>query len=195
MFEALFWVTYVALWILMGLVLAAVFFLYRHYGNMFVNSSEGRANQGPKLNTPLTGFRLRDTRGANLLMGQLSNSSQFVFFASIKCGPCAKARKALGGFAERHKGAIETIVVCQGNEEQVREFSKDMPTHVRSISDPKWEIGTDLRVSTTPFALVTDEDGSVIAKGMPDNEEAFRWFSKQIELTERGRTVSAILES
>ena len=189
MFETLFWVTYVALWLLMILVLAALFSLYRYHGTLFINSSEGRATQGPKLNEPLKSMHLRDTAGMDVLMGESSNSSQFVFFASTKCAPCIKARDALGLFAERHKGTIETIVVCQGKDEHVREFTKDMPEHIKAVSDPHWHIGASLRISTTPFALITDRGGSVIAKGMPDNEDGFQWFSQQLyarDLTKHG---------
>jgi hypothetical protein len=180
MVQTLFWVTYIALWMLMALIIAAVFFLYRYHGSLFLNSSEGRTNQGPSVSEPLAGIRVWDTGGAPVLMGELSTSSQFVFFASTKCGPCVKARDALGAFAERHKAGLETIVICQGSDQQVQAFAGDMPKHIRIVSDPKWEIGTKLRISSTPFALATNEKGTITAKGMPDTEEAFQWFSNRL---------------
>ena len=179
MTEALFWVSYFGLWVLTLTLLAAVFFLYRYHGQLFLNSAEGRTNQGPTLQRSISPQSVRDLQGDELVLGG-AKAKQFVFFASVKCGPCSHALPALDAFAKAHEAQMQTTVVCRGNNKEVADFTRVLGSEIRVVADPKWNIGTKLRVSSTPFAFILDEHKIVRAKGMPVDQEAFEWFLDQI---------------
>ena len=177
--EPIFWVSYFALWILTLVLFAAVFFLYRFHGQMFVHSAEGRINQGPNLDHFLPKLTVRDLDGAEMFLGGGNARQQLIFLASPKCRPCARARSDLKTFAETYRQQIQTVIVCSGDSHQVAKFTKVLSSQVRVVHDPKWDIGTAVRVTTTPFAFIVDKQGIVRAKGMPDNLEGFEWFVNQ----------------
>ena len=180
MTDALFWVSYFGLWVLTLTLLAAVFFLYRYHGQLFLNSAEGRSNQGPGLERAITPHSVRDLKGEELVLGGVSNAKQFVFFASVKCGPCSEALPALDAFAKAHQAQMQTTIVCRGSSKDVAKFTKVLDSQVRVVADPKWTIGTNLRVSTTPFAFILDEHNIVRAKAMPADRAGFEWFVDQV---------------
>lgn len=193
MTDALFWVSYFGLWVLTLTLLAAVFFLYRYHGQLFLNSAEGRTNQGPALEHSISPQSVTDLQGDELVLGGNAESRQFVFFAAVKCGPCAQALPALDAFAKAHEGQMQTTIVCRGTDKEVANFTRVLSSQIRVVADPKWNIGTKLRVSSTPFAFILDEHKIVRAKGMPVDQEGFEWFLDQIRRhQERGRQTRPI---
>jgi thiol-disulfide isomerase/thioredoxin len=193
MTEALFWVSYFGLWVLTLTLLAAVFFLYRYHGQIFLNSAEGRSNQGPALERSIPPQSVKDLQGDELVLGGITKVKQFVFFASVKCGPCSHALPALDAFAKAHKAQMQTTLVCRGNNKEVANFTKVLSSEIRVVADPKWNIGGKLRVSTTPFAFILDEHKIVRAKGMPVDQEGFEWFLDQIlKYEERDRPMAPV---
>ena len=180
MTEALFWVSYFGLWVLTLTLLAAVFFLYRYHGQLFLNSAEGRTKQGPALRRSIPSQSVRNLQGDESVLGGIGKDRQFVFFASVQCGPCSQALPALNAFAKAHEAQMQTTVVCKGNSNEVADFTRVLGPEIRVVADPKWTIGTKLRVSSTPFAFILDAHGIVRAKGMPVDQEGFEWFVDQI---------------
>jgi len=192
--STLFWGTYVVLWLLVVMLFAAVFFLYHHHGRMLLNSREGRANQGPAVNQPLPVAQLRDIAGEAVALGQPQTRSRLIFLASTTCQPCQAARAALSAFAEKYRETIETVMVCAGSEQEVREFAADLAGSVRVIVDSPKKFAAQLRVTSTPFALIIDPDGIVRGRGMPVTMEAFETMSEQTEIisARQGREFDAI---
>lgn len=179
MINSFFWITYAALWVLVIVLFAAVFFLYRYHGQMLLNSREGRKAQGPELNVAFPSIRIQDLAEEVTHVGPPSGF-QFFFFASTKCQPCRQARVALGLFAEQYKAVVETYLICRGSHQEVASFAKELPASIKIVPDRQGKLSTELRISSTPFALITDSEGIVRAKGMPDRIEAFEWFIKQL---------------
>jgi hypothetical protein len=56
-------VSYAALWIV---VIVMAIALYHHFGEMYLNSREGRQNQGPDVDSELKPLGARDVAGASL---------------------------------------------------------------------------------------------------------------------------------
>ena len=62
--------SYIALWILVAVLSVAVFALYHHFGQMYLNSREGRETQGPDLGaTPPESMGLTSSAGASPFPG------------------------------------------------------------------------------------------------------------------------------
>jgi len=192
--STLFWGTYVVLWLLVVMLFAAVFFLYHHHGRMLLNSREGRANQGPAVNQLLPVAHLHDIDGEAVALGQPQSRSRLIFLASTTCQPCQAARTALSAFTEKYRETIETVLVCAGSEQEVREFAANLPSSVRVVVDSPKKFAAQLRVTSTPFALITDPDGIVRGRGVPVTMEAFEMMSEQIGIisAHRGREFDTI---
>jgi hypothetical protein len=177
---SLVWATYIALWVLVLVLFAAVFLLYRYHGQALLDNRESRVNQGPKINSRMEDLQLRDLTGAVWQLGTSISRPQFVFFSSTQCRPCGQMLQTLAAFAEHHKADLDTFMLCRGDNESITAFAQDLPESVTVLPDPKWDTGVRLRVSSTPFALIIDHKGVVRAKGVPDNSSrAFEWFLAQ----------------
>jgi hypothetical protein len=193
MANVFFWVTYIALWALVLLLFAAVFFLYRHHGKMLLDSKEGRVSQGPELYKQFPSMRVRDMSGNTILLGRLSPQPIFIFFAQTTCKPCQEARAALAAFASKHQQMLETVLVCTGKVQEITEFAVSLPDAIRLVPDPHKDLLVQLRISSTPFAVILDQEGTVRGKGMPVTSEAFEWFVEQLEHTPEPPSVAGFV--
>lgn len=180
MVDVFFWVTYIALWVLVIVLSLAVFLLYRYHGRMLLNSREGRATQGPDLYKPLPNIRMRTFNETVIQLGQLQARPLFIFFAQTTCNPCQEARAVLSQFAERYQETVETVLVCAGSKQEVMMFAANLPHIIQVVPDPHGKLFAQFRVSSTPFALITDQEGIVRGRGMPVQLAAFEWFIEQL---------------
>lgn len=179
--DALFAVSYGALWVLVATLLAAVFFLYRHHGRMLLESREGRAHQGPAIDQPLPSVQLRDLRDTPIQLARRDGLPRLIFFASATCQPCHEARAGLSSFTNKYRGEIETVLVCAGTPEEAAAFAVPLPSGVRVVPDERRTATTHLRIANTPFAIIVDGEGIVRGKGMPMTAEAFEWYVERLE--------------
>jgi hypothetical protein len=192
----LFWTTYAALWTIVVVLFAAVFFLYRHIGQGLLESREGRASQGPKVGARLPSVRLQTLDRTPIHLGESRSRPRLLFFASSTCEPCRRALEPLASFAQQHRATLDTVFVCGGRTEQeVTQLAASLPTSVCVVADTRWILGSRLRISSTPFALVTDTESIVRGKGMPTTPEEFEWFIEQLELASGIRPSSVTLGS
>ncbi len=168
----LFWISYGVLWIALACTITAILFLYRYLGQRELNSREGRSRQGPSYGQPIPLAKLIDLRGSQLTLGPAPRP-RLVYFASIACKNCTEALPTLSRFASQQTDVIETVLVCWGSMRQSQAFTAECASAVRVVADPAWELGTKLRVSSTPFAVVIDPRGVVRAKGSPTTRDEF----------------------
>jgi hypothetical protein len=179
--KTLFVISYVCLWLLVAALYLAVLLLYRQYGHILMNSRDGRQRQGPEVDTAIEPLRGRDLTGTLCDVAAPQYGVQLIYFASTLCDSCKEARQSLSLFADEYRSIIKTWLVCGGRSDDILNFVAPLSSAVTVVSDPKWKLGTKLRISSTPFALLIDEKGIVRAKGMPDNKpEAFQWFAEQV---------------
>lgn len=176
-----FWLSYTMLWALVLLLLASVFFLYRHHGRMLLDSRAGRADQGPDTEKPLPGVRARDRDGRAFELGQPSPLPRLLFFAQTSCKACEALLPALATFADQHVQALETVLICAGRPRDIDALAADLPAAVHVVPDLRSELLANLRVSSTPLALVLDREGTVRGKVMPGSAEAFTWLVESLE--------------
>lgn len=176
----LFLVSYLAVWVLLVTMLFSIFLLYRYLGQGLLNSRQGRARQGPRRGDLIPPLTAHDLRGEAKALGGPSALPRLLFFVSASCGPCRSARRALREFALEHRANLHITVICGGLEGEVRQFAAPLPHVISVIADQNWSIGHRLRIDATPFAVLLNEAGVTLAKGMPTKIEQFRWFSDQL---------------
>ena|SRR6266571_5046238 len=173
-------VTYIALWIIVSFLLAAVFFLYRYIGTQLMGGREGQFRQGPELDSKVPLLRLTALGGEQFYLGGPSARPRLVFLATTECKPCQSLKGAFSTFARKYGDSLDVALVCRGSREAVGEFAHDLPQNIVIIADPRWDLGTKIRVHSTPFVFITDTAGVVRGKGNPRDEIAFEWFLEQL---------------
>jgi hypothetical protein len=74
------------------------------------------------------------------------------------------ARDNVSGLARRLPDAIDTIVICGGPAESCKQYLGPLDSKVLRVIDNTRRIAAVWRVSSTPFALITDHNGRVLKK-------------------------------
>lgn len=159
----LFFVTYGLLWALVGTLVVAVFAMYHHFGEAYLRGPEGRANQGPAIGTKVTPVDVR-TVDRSVYSAPRRGIVTMFEFASTACGPCISMKPHLDSLLLAY-GNVDLIVFCAGDPDEIKKWSSASPTNVHYILDDELAYSTQWGVTTTPFFVVTDEDGAVVDKG------------------------------
>jgi hypothetical protein len=166
--------SYVALWVLVVVLAAAVLALYNHFGAMYFTSKEGRAQQGPALGTRLEAFSVRTLEGAEVSVA--TRRPALLLLAATDCPECGKLAAPLQRVAEEEAGRLDVVVLCGGPRGRVLEWARARaaapPLHV--VHDKNFRRAGDLGVGITPFLVGVDAQGEVRTKGLVNGEEGLR---------------------
>jgi hypothetical protein len=188
----LFSVTYISLWIVVLVQLIAIFALYHHFGQMYLSSPEGRVNQGPKVESKLKSLAVRSLEDQPLVLPAVQSDSLLVF-ASTDCPLCDRLRPDLIGFAKDHP-TVQTIVICSGSRNEVREWAAYLSDEVRVVPDPAHRVAIHYDVRNLPFCVGTDEGGIVRIGGVVNTR---RGLEEALEVVQKmsgrdgGRAIEA----
>lgn len=167
-------VTYVLLWGLVIVLAVAVFGLYRYMGQTLLGSRERRSSQGPAEGEEIERRSAVDIHGRAVTVPSADGLPTLVMFGSTTCRPCHDALGPLRAVAEQTRGQINIVLVCRGRDTaDVAQFAAPLASVARIVPDPGWQLGSQYRVSTTPFAFVVDGEAVVRGKGAPALAEHF----------------------
>jgi hypothetical protein len=164
-----FLVSYVLLWVLVAVLFAGVFALYHHFGQMYLTSRGGRAEQGPAEGAfflPIEGAVI----GGDSVVIPHAERAALVVFASTSCPLCGKLRAGMVRAARSHP-EVDLIVACAGPPRMVRAWSSDMDGAVQVIADPRGRIASRYRVGALPFAIAVGNDGKVRWRGLVNDDD------------------------
>jgi hypothetical protein len=118
--------------------------------------------------------------GTILLLGGPKARPMLVLFTAPTCEPCRKLLAPLAEFAVGRSDVIDIVVLCRGNEADIRAFLGPLPSSVRVVPDRQWKLGQALHIDATPFAFIVDEEGIVRGRGIPGRRENLEWFLEQL---------------
>lgn len=163
----------------------AIFALYHHFGQMYLNSREGRETQGPSQGEPLKPMATEDVMGAPLDL-PLYGTPTLVVFTGVNCPLCARLRPDLEAFT-RAQQRLETIIICTGEPASVREWAGCLTEVARVIPDPDYRIAARYGVGLTPFLVSTDSDGVVRVSSLVNDREGLELAA---EAALRGRLMT-----
>jgi hypothetical protein len=159
--------TYVVLWILVAVLAGAVFALYHHFGQMYLNSEEGRESQGPAIDEALSYEDITDVRGERVPLA--NGCPTLLAFMEVGCRLCSRLRPALVDFAGR-RADIDVVAIVGGDAADVTNFAQELSAPVHVVADPRSRLLTKLGVGVFPFAVLVDEGGVVRRKAMVTGE-------------------------
>ncbi len=156
------------IWLLLLVLAVAVFALYRYFGQMYVNSPEGRARQGPEVGSSLLSIARQDVAGQGLTLP--SARPALLLFADTACDLCAHLRDrlhALGGYVDR----LDVVVFCSGQHGDVQAWATRAPAYARVVPDAQARAAHHYAVNGTPFVVSVGQGGTVRAKGIINDED------------------------
>ena len=164
-------------WTILVILLLAVFALYRHFGQLYVNSTSAKAAQGPDLGSSLLSVGGVDVSGEAVELPSLNPT--LLLFADTRCDICASIRDELQTL-ESIQNLVDIFVLCAGTPRDVFAWHHRTPAFVRTIHDRKTSLAHRFAVNGTPFAVGVTGDGIVRWKGIVSTAEALRSVSDEL---------------
>lgn len=164
-------VSHVALWVLVIAEAIALLALYRHFGEMYLNSREGRSVQGPDVDSVPKHLMVTDVAGRTISL-PAGERPRLLLFASTDCKLCDRIRDELPAVTEAVDGG-EIVVVCAGHAASVRTWAAKIADDVAAVvPDPGYRVATAYGVGLTPFLVGVGPDGAVRTKGIANDRVA-----------------------
>lgn len=170
--------SYIALWVLVIVGTVAIFALYQHFGEMYLNSREGRESQGPEVNSMLRPAVARGVAGSTLHL-PVRGKPAIMVFASTDCTLCGELRPDLKRFAEA-RPEIRTLLICAGDREGVARWADGLDEVAEVIPDPGYRTAARYGIGLTPFLVGVDATGTVRAKGIVNDLRGLEAVAEQI---------------
>jgi hypothetical protein len=159
------------IWVILIVLLLAVFALYRHFGQLYVNSAQAKENQGPRLGSSLRSIGGIDMSGRVFELPTVRPT--LLLLADTQCEVCASVRDGLAVLRPVQQLA-EMFVLCSGPPQDVLAWQHRVPDFVRVVHDAKGGMADKLAVNGTPFAVGVSGDGIVRWKGIVSTADAVK---------------------
>ena len=182
-------VSYVVLWIVVVVLCVGVLALYHHFGQIYLNSREGREDQGPESGKPFPGSVAPDVRRGRVPLVRRWPAA--VAFMDVECNLCAELLDDLGTFAHDATD-VSVVAVVAGPPPSVAEFTRRLPERVDVVPDPGGVVSTRHGVAVLPFLVTVDAEGIVRAKGIVNDRDDLERLASSIR--ERAKVVEPVLE-
>lgn len=162
-----FYISYVVLWVLLLIEGVLLLLVYRHFGLMALDTSEGVQRDGLKVGEtapPVSGVT---ATGERITWQPRSEGPQLVLFASPDCRPCAEIFPFVGSLATAQDGfSLPVIGVAMGEQEVAIKLEEKFKPPFPFLVEERGEGFHQYRVRVTPFAFVIGADGRILAKGL-----------------------------
>jgi thiol-disulfide isomerase/thioredoxin len=166
--SAAFYASYAALWLLLLVVTASVFVLYRHFGLMALGTAEGVERDGLKIGEVAPTLSAVTPEGATINWTPSPERSALLFFGAPDCGPCEEVLPFVSRLAHSlpANGDLEVVTVVIGTKENADEFARmyDLPS--LTLAEDGSGASDVYHVRVTPFAFVIGADRRILSKGL-----------------------------
>jgi hypothetical protein len=170
--------SYVALWVLVLVMAAAILALFHHFGTMYLSSREGRATQGPAIESRLSPFAATTLDGTAVSLP--SGRPALLLLASTDCPECGRLTGPLQRLAESRAGELDVVVLCGGRRTSVLEWARALGAPVRVVADRNFRRATAMGVGITPFVVGVDAGGVVRARGLVNGAEGLAMAAEDV---------------
>ena len=187
----LFYVSYVALWVLLLTIGVLVLLLYRHFGMMSLGTLEGVQRDGLPIGSlapPISGVT---AAGQDTSWEPKRGQPQLLLFAAPDCEPCATVLPHVERLARAVNGDLGIAAVVPGPRAEVTRFVARYHPSFPTLAEDGSGAFTRYRVRVTPFAFVIDADGRVLAKGLCGDQIRLRALLEAADLRDIARSLPA----
>jgi methylamine dehydrogenase accessory protein MauD len=150
-----------------------VFAMTRQIGILFERISPIGAminDSGPEIGTASPSFDLTSLNGGEVKIGYKGDKSTLVFFLSPTCPICNKLLPAIKAIQSSEARWLDIVLASDGEASKHYDFIQkhEISGFPYVLSQP---LGTTYRVSRLPFAVLLNNDGIVLAKGLVNTRE------------------------
>jgi thiol-disulfide isomerase/thioredoxin len=189
--STLFYVSYVALWLLLLTTAVLVLLLYRHFGMMSLGTLEGVQRDGLPIGSvapPISGVT---AAGQDTAWEPKPGQPQLLLFAAPDCEPCATVLPHVERLARAVNGGLGIAAVVPGPREEVAHFVERYRPSFPCLAEDGSGAFTRYRVRATPFGFVIGTDGRVLAKGLCGDQVRLRALLEAADLRDVARALPA----
>ncbi len=164
----------VLLWIAVLAALVGLFALARQIGVLYERVAPMGAlmmDTGPKVGEPSPIFELPNLVGnARVTIGRPGDKSTLLFFLSPTCPVCKKLLPILRSVNTTEKDWLRVVLTSDGEQPEHLAFYEkaDLKEFPYLLSS---EPGMAYRVAKLPYAVLLDENGRIVAKGLVNSRE------------------------
>lgn len=106
--------SHLATWVLLILLTLAVLALYRHFGQLYMNTRENKSAQGPALGSSILSLGEKGLDGQDVFLPD--GRPTVMVFADTDCEHCAQIRDELIQF---EAGSVRFVLLCSGRKSDV----------------------------------------------------------------------------
>jgi methylamine dehydrogenase accessory protein MauD len=180
--STLFYVSYVALWVLLLTMGVLVLLLYRHFGVMSLGTLEGVQRDGLPIGSvapPISGVT---AAGQDTRWEPKRGQPQLLLFAAPDCEPCATVLPHVDGLARAVNGGLGIVTVVPGPRDEVARFVERYHPRFPCLAEDGSGAFTRYRVRVTPFGFILGTDGRVLAKGLCGDQVRLRGLLEAADL-------------
>jgi len=189
--STLFYVSYVALWLLLVTIGVLVLLLYRHFGVMSLGTLEGVQRDGLPIGSvapPISGIT---AAGQETGWQPQRGQPQLLLFAAPDCEPCAIVLPHVEQLARAVNGGLGIAAVVPGPRDEVVRFVERYRPSFPCLAEDGGGAFTRYRVRVTPFGFVVGSDGRVLAKGLCGDQVRLRGLLEAADLGEVAQALPA----
>jgi methylamine dehydrogenase accessory protein MauD len=124
---------------------------------------------GPSVGSDAPAFEARDLYGREVSLPAAAGGRSLLLFMTTTCSACTDLAPGIVALA-RDPGNTRVVVVCRGEESQVRRFVSE--SGLRDITVvASQELCETFQVSAFPYAVLVDPSGTVLSKGLVNHLE------------------------
>ena len=141
-------------------------------------------NDGPSIGEIAPVITARDIASREITIGGSKPHGSLLVFLSATCSSCEDLVPALRSIARSDRGKVEIVVIgLNGDDEANRQFVRHHHLeHITYIISR--DIGMAFKVMHPPYAVVVNESGVVVAKGLANHLEHLESLLTAAELGE-----------
>jgi methylamine dehydrogenase accessory protein MauD len=183
--EGIWLVSYISLWILVGLLILAVVVLARQIGvlhNRLAPVGARTVNAGPEIGDKAPEVSASDLSDRKLMIGQAKEKATLLIFVTPTCGSCIALGPAIKSLWKSERDQLEIVLVSLYStiEEAGNFLKQNNLSGVTCTASPN--VGIQYQVSSPPYAILLDESGTVRAKGIANKLEHLESILNSINL-------------
>ena len=162
----------VALWVVVLALAGVIWAMLRQIGVLYERISPMGAlmdDAGPQVGETGASFALSSLTGGECVVGR-AGRAQLVFFLSPTCPVCKQLLPVLASIRTDEKAWLDVVLASDGDAAKHQNFIRR-----QKLSGFPYVLSADLgmtyRVQRLPFAVLTDKQGVIRAKGLVNNRE------------------------
>jgi thiol-disulfide isomerase/thioredoxin len=189
--STLFYVSYVALWLLLLTIGVLVLLLYRHFGVMSLGTLEGVQRDGLSIGSVAPGISGVTAAGQDSAWEPKRGQPQLLLFAAPDCQPCATVLPHVERLAQAVNGDLGIAAVVPGPRDEVARFVERYRPSFPCLAEDGSGAFSRYKVRVTPFGFVIGADGRVLAKGLCGDQARLRGLLEVADLHDIAQAVPA----